>query len=315
MASLAPDQVRSFRENGYLAPLPVLSAPELAVARENLDALMRKTDGLADPASRHKPHLYAKWVSDLVRDPRVLDAVEGLIGPNLLVWRSVFFVKKPHSPGFVDWHQDSAYWYLSSDDVVTVWIALTESTVGNGCVRVVPGSHLEPEVRHKIRFAADNLLVRGQRAEVDVPEERIRFMELSPGEMSVHHVRTLHGSGANASSGDRVGFAIRYLSTKVRRLDRRQSATLVRGEDTYGHFDLETEPRFDDDPVALAWHRKSARAYASELAREALRRPGASGLASAARLMAHPGRLARALWSLWQPARPADKRLPRSGTE
>jgi hypothetical protein len=311
MGSLSPEQVRSFRENGYLAPIPVLPAAEVAAARANLDALMRKTDGLADPASRHKPHLYSRWISELVRDPRLVDPVAALIGPNLLVWRSVFFVKKGNSPGFVDWHQDAAYWYLSSDDVVTAWIALTESTVANGCVRVVPGSHREPVAPHRIRFSANNLLARGQRAAVDIPEEKIRYLELSPGEMSVHHVRTLHGSGANASGGERVGFAIRYIATSVRRPGRRQSASLVRGEDTYGHFDLEPEPRFDDDPVALEWHRRSRRDYAAELATEALRRPGVASFASAARAIAHPARFARSLWSLWRPAKTSDER-PRS---
>ena len=307
MGSLSPDQVRSFRENGYLAPVPVLSPSEVAVARVHLDSLMRRTGELGDPAARYKPHLYAKWVSDLIHHPRVLDAVEDLIGPNLLVWRSIFFFKKGRSTGFVDWHQDSVYWRLDSEDVVTAWIALTESKVENGCLRVVPGSHLRPEVPHAIRFTQNNLLVRGQSAAAEVPEDETRCVELRPGEMSLHHVRMLHGSGANASGVDRVGLAIRYLSPRVRRAGWRQSATLVRGENTPGNFTLEPEPRFEGDPIALAWHRRSRRRYAAEIAWEALRRPTPANLGIIARTIAHPLRLIRGARSVWRADRPAGK--------
>ena len=155
---------------------------------------MRNSGSLADPGTRHKPHLHSKWVSDLVRHPRVLDAVESILGPDLLIWRSVFFVKLARDPHYIAWHQDSAYWGLSTDDEVTAWIALTESTAANGCLQVVPGSHRQPAVPHALQFSEDNLLVRGQKALVDVAESDARRLELRPGEMSLHHVRMLHGS-------------------------------------------------------------------------------------------------------------------------
>ncbi len=257
---------------------------------------MRRTGGLADPGARHKPHLYAKWVADLVRHDRVLDAVEGILGPDLLVWRSVFFVKAPRDPGYVAWHQDGAYWGLDSDAVVTAWIALTASTAGNGCLRVVPGSHLRSAPSHDVRGARNNVLVRGQAAEVD--EREARSVELRPGEMSLHHVRMLHGSGPNPSDEPRVGLAVRYAATRVRQSGGRRSATLVRGTDSFGNFDLEPEPRCDDDPAALAWHRRSRRLYAAELARSSLRSP--AGLWSAARLLVQPARLWRGVRAMWK---------------
>jgi hypothetical protein len=296
---LTADQVELFRKEGYLAPLPALSDGELSVARASLDSLLQRTHRLEDPGARHKPHLYAKWVSDLVRHPRVLDAVESLLGPDLLVWRSVFFVKGARDPRYVDWHQDSVYWGLSPDDVVTAWIALTESRAGNGCLRVVPGSHRQPEVRHAIRLAGNNLLVRGQRAMVDVSDDEARDVELRAGEMSLHHVRLLHGSRPNASGDLRAGLAVRYVATRVRQRGPRQSATLVRGKDAFGHFDLEPQPRRDGDPEALAWHRRSRRRYAAELLWATIRRPSAGRLMSAGRLFAHPARLARAVRSFW----------------
>jgi hypothetical protein len=293
---LAVEQVEAFHRDGYLAPLPVLDGPEAASARENLDALMRRTGRLADPGARHKPHLYAKWIADLIRHPRVLDAVETILGPDLLVWRSVFFVKLPHDSGYVAWHQDGAYWGLDSDDVVTAWIALTESDAGNGCLRVVPGSHRRPEPPHAVCGARSNILVRGQAAEVD--DRDARDVELHAGEMSLHHVRTLHGSGPNPSDDLRVGLAVRYAATRVRQRGGRRSATLVRGKDAFGNFDLEPEPRCDDDPAALAWHRRSRRLYAAELARSSVRSP--EGLRSAIRLLAHPARLWRGVRAMWK---------------
>jgi len=300
MASLTQEQVRQFREDGYLAPLPVLSVPEIADARSHLDALMRKTGGMADAAARQKPHLYSKWISDLIRHPRVLGPVADLLGPDLLVWRSAFFVKLGQSPQFVDWHQDSAYWGFDTEDVLTAWIALTGSTIDNGCLRVVPGSHRRPEVRHVIRFDENNQLVRGQRAAVEVRDEEARCLELSPGEMSLHHLRMLHGSGANVSSGPRVGLAVRYVATSVRYRGRRRSASLVAGEDRFDNFVLEPEPRFDDDPVALAWHRRSKRRYAAELLWDSLVRQFPGNLGGLVRLISHPQRALRSLRSAWR---------------
>jgi len=315
MGSLSAQQIQAFRDDGYLAPVAVLQGPEVAAARENFDSLLRRTNGLADPSGRYKPHLYAKWVSDLVRNSRVLDAVEDLLGPDLLVWRSIFFFKKAHSSGFVDWHQDSHFWRLDSEAVVTAWIALTDSTVENGCLRVVPGSHRRPEVPHAIRFSKDNVLVRGQSAAAEVPEDQVRCVELRPGEMSLHHVGMLHGSSANTSDGDRAGLAIRYLSPRVRRAGWRQSATLVRGEDRIGNFTLEPEPRFEGDPVALAWHRRSRRRYAAEIAWEAVTRPTPANLEIIARAAAHPLRLFRGVRAIWRSGEPAAGRGSGSGRE
>ena len=303
-------QIERYQAEGYLAPVPALSPAEAAAARANLDSLLQRTGGMADPATRHKPHLQWKWVSDLVRHPRVLDAVESILGPNLLIWRSVFFVKHAHDPHYIAWHQDSAYWGLSTEDEVTAWIALTESTVENGCLQVVPGSHLRPEIPHALQFAENNLLVRGQKALVDIPEGQARRLELRPGEMSLHHVRMLHGSEGNASGGARVGLAVRYIATHVRQRGWRNSATLVRGEDAFGNFDLEPEPRRDGDPATLEWYRRSRRRFAVEVMSATFIRPFPKNLGMLIRWLAHPARLFRATKSLWRP--PAVKPRERS---
>ena len=297
---LSAKEIERFHADGYLAPIRILSEADAAVLRTELDGLLERTGGLSDPAMRHKPHLHSKWISDLVRHPRVLDAAEAILGPNLFVWRSIFFVKQPQDPHFVAWHQDSAYWGLEPADVVTAWIALTDSSKDNGCLRVVPGSHRGPELPHGIDPSTDNLLLRSQSVTTDVPDSDARDVELSPGEMSLHHIRMLHGSRANPSTRPRIGLAIRYMATHVRQRGPRQSASLVRGSDEHGHFDHEPEPERDSDPVAMRWHRRSRRRYVAEVVWETLRRPSLANISIGARLLAQPEKLRRGLRSLWR---------------
>jgi len=203
---------------------------------------------------RIKPHLLFTWLAELVRHPSVLDAVEDVLGPDILCWNTSFFTKEARSPGFVSWHQDATYWGLSEPDVVTAWVAFTESTPANGNMRVIPGSHRAP-VPHADTFHPDNLLSRGQEITVEVDEARAADIVLQAGEMSLHHVLMVHGSGANPSGDRRIGFAIRYIPTRISQTGGpRDSATLVRGTDAFGHFELEPRPDADLDPSMLALH-------------------------------------------------------------
>jgi ectoine hydroxylase-related dioxygenase (phytanoyl-CoA dioxygenase family) len=138
------------------------------------------------------------WVNDIIRDPRVLDPVESLLGPDILCWASGFFAKQPGDGTFISWHQDATYWGLSSPDVVTAWIALTPSTPESGCMRVVPGTH-RAQIAHRDTFAKKNLLSRGQEIAAAVDEREAVDVVLAPGQMSLHHVLIVHGS--NPSHG------------------------------------------------------------------------------------------------------------------
>src|SRR5262249_46078374 len=139
-------------------------------------------------------------------------------------------------------------------DVVTAWVAFTESTPANGNMRIVPGSH-RTQMRHVDTFHPDNLLSRGQEISVEVDESRAVDIVLQPGEMSLHHVLMVHGSRANPSADRRIGFAIRYIPPRIRQtMGPRDSATLVRGVDAFGHFELEPQPERDFDPAMLALH-------------------------------------------------------------
>lgn len=247
---MSPDQVQLYQADGILHPTPALSNAEAAELRDRYLANASMLKG----RTNQKPHLLYTWLDKLVRDARILDAVEALHGPDLLCWGAQFFAKPAGDAAYVSWHQDATYWGLSTNDVVTAWVALTPSTVESGCMQVVPRSH-HSQVKHEDRFDDTNMLSRGQEVAVKVDPATVTNVVLQPGEMSLHHVLLFHGSEPNRSKLPRIGFAIRYVPTHVRQLSPiRDSALLVRGRDAYGHFDLERSPVTDMDAAAVASH-------------------------------------------------------------
>ena len=251
---LAPSALERYRRDGFFFPIRVLAPDEALERRRRLEAVEAAHGGTLTGELRHKPHLLFTWLADLVRHPTILDAVEDVLGPNLLVWSTSFFIKEARDAAYVSWHQDATYWGLSEPDVVTAWLAFTDATVENGAMRMVPGSHGEQHA-HRDTFAPDNLLSRGQEIAVEVDEARGVDILLRAGEMSLHHVRMVHGSPANRSDDRRIGFAIRYVPTYVKQLaGEGDSALLVRGVDAHHHFAAERPPASDLAPEARAHH-------------------------------------------------------------
>ena len=251
---LTQAQIDQFREQGFVSPVCVMSAADALHYRRRLERFERETGGPLGGHLRHKTHLLFTWLADLVRHRRILDAIEDLYGPDLLCWTTNFFIKEKANPAFVSWHQDSTYWGLSRPDVVTAWVAFTLANAGNGAMEVIPGSHKLDQIPHRDTFAKHNLLTRGQEIAVEVDQSKAIRLDLEPGEISLHHVRLVHGSPPNASDDRRIGFAIRYIPTYVRQLFGGDSASLVRGEDRYRYFELEPRPKRDMDPDMLALH-------------------------------------------------------------
>jgi ectoine hydroxylase-related dioxygenase (phytanoyl-CoA dioxygenase family) len=168
----------------------------------------------------------------------------------------------------VSWHQDSTYWGLDPADVITAWVAFSDSNAENGAMRVIPASHRIDQVPHRDTFSPENLLSRGQEVMVDVDDRQAVMMPLRAGEMSLHHVRLIHGSDPNPSDTRRVGFAIRYIPTHVRQVaGAHDAATLVRGVDRFGHFAAEERPDADMSESALAHHAAITGAHAAILMR------------------------------------------------
>jgi non-heme Fe2+,alpha-ketoglutarate-dependent halogenase len=253
---LAQANIERYQRDGYLCPIRALSAEQAADTRAKLEAAeATHLDGPLGSKIRQKPHLLFTWLDALVRNDAVLDAVEDVIGPDILCWGASFFTKEAHTDDFVSWHQDLTYWGLDPADITTAWVALSPSTPESGCMRVVPGSHQQDVIPHTETFAKENLLSRGQEIQVEVDEAAAVDLVLQPGEMSLHHVKLIHGSNANRSDDRRIGFAIRYIPTSVRQTaGGEDSAMLVRGVDRYHHFLPEHPPAADLDEDALAEH-------------------------------------------------------------
>ena len=250
--SLSAEQIKHYHDLGYVLPVRVLDGGEVAACRSRLEAI-EQGDPKAAAALKFKPHLVFTFLDDLIRHPKVLDAVESVIGPDILCWSADFFIKEPHTRNFISWHQDLTYWGLEPADVVTAWVALSPATVDSGCMRFVPGSHKMEIVPHNDTFADDNMLSRGQEVSVEVDEKDAIDVILQPGEMSLHHVKLIHGSNANRSSDRRIGLAIRYIPAYVRQVvGDKDSAVLVRGADSEHNFEHETPPETDLAPAALA---------------------------------------------------------------
>ena len=171
MKMLTTEAVEHYRTHGFYAPIRALSVKEAGTLRGKLEAHENR-HGLLKGPMRHKSHLLFTWLDELIRHPAILDGIEDIIGPNILVWGTSFFTKEGHDPGYVSWHQDSTYWGLEPPDIVTAWIALSDSTTENGAMRVVPGSHTMAQVPHRDTFRPDNLLSRGQEVMVDVDSTR-----------------------------------------------------------------------------------------------------------------------------------------------
>jgi len=244
----------AYRRDGYYFPVSALTASEVDHYRGCLEKHEAETGAPLQGNWRHKAHLLFTWVDELVHHPKIVDAAEDVLGPNLLCWTTNFFIKEANSPGFVSWHQDAFYWGLSKDDVMTAWVALSPANLESGCMKFLPGSQTQDHLQHVDTFHKDNLLSRGQEIAVKVEGEKTVDCILKPGEMSLHHVKVVHGSEPNRSNDRRIGLAIRYIPTDIKQLKVRDSATLVRGADRHKNFDHEPRPRRDLSDEALAAH-------------------------------------------------------------
>ena len=253
---LTQAQIETFWRDGCVFPIRVMSNDEALAIRRKLETFEASTGGPLKGDLRHKSHLLFPWLDEVVHHTTIVDAIEDLYGPDLLCWSTNFFIKEANNPAFVSWHQDSTYWGLNKPDVVTAWVALTPSNAGNGAMAFIPKTHTADQMPHRDTFAKNNLLTRGQEVAVDVDASRAVTIELEPGEISLHHVRLVHGSPANPSNDRRIGFAVRYIPTSVAQVAGRDSASLVRGSDRFHHFDLEPRPSAEMDPAFVTLHKE-----------------------------------------------------------
>ena len=256
------EQVKGFDTEGFLFPFDVFTESETSAIAERFDGMELDLGEEMQSRFRNKAQLPFPWLCDLVANDRLLDAVEDLIGPDILCWGSSFFTKKALDPRFISWHADDFVYGFSPAETVTAWLAFHPSTIESGCVKYVPRSHRKVAT-HDFIPNPDNLARNGQTA-IGIIEGDAVHAVLRPGQAVFHHQSTVHSSGPNKADHPRVGFSIHYTAPNVRetRFDG-ATATLVRGKDNYGHWEKDPMPKYDFDQDCIDHMEKTRSLFAN----------------------------------------------------
>jgi len=255
---LSKAQAAQYWREGFLFPLPALP-PDLAhAARTELEETetQYRTADLPQPLNTYKrvnAHVVMPMAARLAQNPAILDIVEGILGPDILIYSTEFFIKEPNTTQIVSMHQDLTYWGLGAiDGLVTAWIALSPATPASGCMDFVAGSHKNAILEHEDSFDPNNLLSRGQEVKVKVSDSDKTAIEIQPGQMSLHHGLTIHGSGPNTTHDRRIACVVRYIRPDMAPEGGQDYAMAARGTDRFGHFSPVPVPQAPFAPDALA---------------------------------------------------------------
>lgn len=259
---LTIEQIEEYETDGFTCPVPVLNPDEVREARAAIEAFEAKTGRTLDYPEKSKSYLLFDWADRLVRHPAVLDAVEDLIGPDILVYHTTMWIKDAGTPQYIAWHQDGTYFYLDPALHVTAWVALSDASVEAGCMHVLPGTHLDDWHHHDDDTSPDNLILRGQAIYGKYEGETGVPMPLKAGEMSLHHTKLVHCSHPNRAADRRMGFGISYIPAHVKDIGATPgSAMLVRGADRHGNFVREERVGAELSPEAYANHERLMKAF------------------------------------------------------
>ena len=237
MSYLSSNQLKQYMDEGFVSPINIFSKEKAKEIRNEIELIEKKIPGELNESGRYNAHLISPLLDEVTHNSKILDAVQSLIGENILVCGTTLFIKNPNEKGFVSYHQDAKYIGLEPYNWVTAWVAITDSNEKNGCMRMWPKSHLDIK-DHNEKFNEGNLLTRGQTVE-NVPEKEVKSIELKAGQMSLHHPRIVHGSGVNKSNDRRIGFVIQsYIGTNVKQILGKNSVQIARGEDKFNHHEV-----------------------------------------------------------------------------
>ena len=242
MPSLTHDQIKQYSDAGYVAPIDVLSKEEADEIRKEIELIEKKWPKELEGLGRNYVHLISPVFNKVCFNKKILDAVESLIGKNILICGTTLFIKNPNEDGYVSFHQDAKYIGLKPYNWVTAWIAVTDANEENGCMRMWSGSHKSELKYHNQKFDKNNLLTRGQTIE-NVPINKTTPVILKAGQMSLHHPTIVHGSGLNKSNDRRIGFVVQsYIGTDVEQVLGKMYVQLARGKDSFNYHEHAKRP-------------------------------------------------------------------------
>ncbi len=249
--ALTTDQIEFYHANGFLFPYDVFTATEAAHLSRQVAEMEARVGGELQAKFRVKAHLPFPWLCSVVRNERLLNAVEDLIGPNILCWGASFFSKKAHDPRFISWHNDTFFYPYEPQETLSAWVSFNVADIQSGCIHYIPGSHRAPDPVHVFKPEPANLASDG-RTVVGVDETTAVPAILAPGQVVFHHERVIHGSGPNNSDHPRIGFVIHYVAPNVRnKTADHDTAIFCRGADPSGYWLPDPEPSCDLDPKCL----------------------------------------------------------------
>ncbi len=248
---LTEAQIETFHRDGFVFPIDVFTEQQALQLRTELEAAEAKWPEAFKGAARNNAHLNLKCLDKIVHNETLVDAIEDLIGPDILNYGTVLFIKEANDPGFVSWHQDARYMGLEPHVGITAWVALSHSNEQSGCMQMIPGSHGVIK-DHNDTYGEENILTRGQEIQ-DVDDTLAVSLNLRPGQMSIHSARVIHASQPNNSTDRRIGFVIQpYMPPHVKQTIKRTGAQLIRGTDSHNNFDLLNRPEIDMAPADVA---------------------------------------------------------------
>lgn len=263
MSVLTRDQIEAYGRDGFLSPVTIVSEQEATRIRGKIEALEKQLGGSISGTDRSKLYLRYRWIYELATTTAMLDVAEDLLGPDILLYYGNCWFKNNRDEGYVTWHQDITYFGHQPADVLTFWVALTPSTEESGCMQVLPGTHHEgPLSLTTPDLSKKNMLPSGQLVDFDTASISPVSMPLQPGQASIHHACTIHGSLPNISCHRRMGMTFCFHAPNLKqRGNKRTSVMLVKGEDRYGYYDEEIPPAADDDPDAGLRHEQAVALY------------------------------------------------------
>ena len=243
MAYLSSNQLKQYKDEGFVSPINVFSKEKANEIRNEIELIEKRIPEELEKSGRYNAHLISPLLDEVTHNPKILDAVQSLVGEDILVCGTTLFIKNPNEKGFVSYHQDAKYIGLEPYNWVTAWVAITDSNEKNGCMRMWSGSHKDNLRDHDQRFNEDNLLTRGQTVE-NVPKEKTTPLVLEAGQMSLHHPTIVHGSELNNSNDRRIGFVIQsYIGTNVKQVLGKNSVQLARGNDEFNYHEKIGRPQ------------------------------------------------------------------------